>query len=367
MSERTKAQEALPDDPFEVVRAARAALKARREDLAKQVEGRGGKAFAPPAPTTLAQYERDARRLLATGDPWAAAAATTKRSTWLARKSALLSVAGREVEQLLQSQDRLQRIADKSPEVMSQWADQIARLRAWSRVLTTRPTTDPLPKVERRQSKRAGLSKLPEDWREQLAKRLPTWRMPYLVAACTGARPSEIGKGIEVRIEGDDLVATIKGAKGGPYSGQKYRELRWSIVAGMPELVRQLAKEVHQAGGRLVVDYAGRDNPDPAKAFSGAMRQAGKRAFPGHKLTLTPYSLRHATASDLKASGLSDAQQSAALGHQVAETKGTYGHHKLAKGRSVAPKKVRATTPVRGGQTKPPRSGAHSSAGPRPV
>lgn len=351
MSEQTKTQ-AMPDDPFTVVKAARGALKARCEDLAKQVEGRAGKAYAEPAPTSVVQYEQATRRMLATGDPWAAAANTTKRSTWLARKSALLFVAGRQVETLLKSQDKLQRIAEKDQAAMQQWADQIVQLHTWTRVLVTKPEGDPLPKVERRQSKRVGLSKLPEDWREQLAKRLPTWRMPYLVAACTGARPSEIGRGIDLKIEGEDLVATIEGAKVGLYSGQKLREMRWSIEKGMPELVRQLAKEVHHAGGRLVVDYSARDNPNPEKAFSGAMRQAAARVFPGQKVTLTPYSLRHAAASDLKASGLTSQQQSAALGHQVVETKGTYGHHSMASGRSVAPKRVGATTQVRGIPTK---------------
>jgi integrase len=365
MSEQPKTQKALPDDPFMVVREARAALKARREDLAQQVEGRGGKAYAPPALASVVQYEQAARRMMSTEDPWAAAANTTKRLTWLARKSALLFVAGSRVEQILKDQDKLQRIADKSPEVMQQWADQIVQLHKWTEVLANKPEGDPLPKIERRQSKRVGLSKLPDDWREQLAKRLPNWRMPYLVAACTGARPAEIGRGIVLKVEGEDLVATIQGAKTGPYSGQKVRELRWSIEKGMPELVRQLAKEVHQAGGRLVVDYSSRGNPNPEKAFSGAIRQAAARAFPGQKVTLTPYSLRHAAASDLKASGLTSQQQSAAMGHQVVETKGGYGHHSLASGRSLAPKKVRATSPVRGVTTKAPASKRGPSKSPK--
>jgi integrase len=360
MSEISK-PEPMPDDPFVVIVAARAALQARRDDLARQVEGRAGKPYSAPGERTVVDYEKQATRMLASGDPWAAAAKTTKRSTWLKRKSALLFVAGHQVEGFLKSQDRLQRIANKDPAVMKEWASQVVQLHQWTQVLATKPTTDPLLKVERRQSKRAGLSKLPQDWREQLAKRLPKWRMPYLIAVCTGARPFEIGHGVELKIEGVELVATIKGAKAGPYSGQKIRELRWTIEKDMPELVRQLAKEVRTAGGCLVVDYSGRNNPDPAKAFSGAMRQAAKRAFPGHKLTLTPYSLRHAAASDLKNSELSDAQQSAALGHQVTETKGTYGHQRIAKGRSVAPKKVQATTAVRGAKTKPPASGSHSA------
>lgn len=355
MSEMSK-QEPVEDDPFRVIVAARAALKARRDDLVRQVEGRAGKPYAAPSERTVADYEKQAKRLLKSGDPWTAAAKTTKRSTWLKRKSALLFVAGRQVEKLLKEQDRLQRIADRDPEAMRQWADLVTRLHLWSQVLTTKPLADPLTKVERRQSKRAGLSRLPDDWREQLAKRLKTWRMPFLVVACTGIRPVEVGHGVQLRIEGEELVARIEGAKLGQFSGQAVRELRWPIEKGMPELVRQLAAEVNRAGGRLVVDYSERPNKDPAKAFSGAMRNAAKRTFPGHSRTLTPYSLRHATASDLKASDLSNAQQSAALGHQVVETKSTYGHHVLSRGRSVAPRSVHATSQVRGVSTTPPRA-----------
>ena len=351
MSEMSKP---MPDDPFAVIVAARAAWKERRDDLASQVKKRAGKPYATPSSSTMADYEKEADRLLASGDPWSAAAETTKRATWLKRKSALLFVAGRQVEELLKQQDRLQRTTDKDPEAMDRWIDLVIRLHRWSQVLTTKPLTDPLTKVKRRQSKRLGLSRLPDDWREQLAKRVPTWRMPYLVAACSGARPVEIGHGVQLYIEGEVLVVRIAGAKLGQFSGQAVRELRWPIEKGMPELVRQLAAEVNRAGGRLVVDYSKRSNKDPAKAFSGAMRNAAKRTFPGHSLTLTPYSLRHATASDLKASGLTDAQQSAALGHQVVETKGTYGHHSLSRGRSVAPRSVQATSAVRGVPTKPP-------------
>ena len=342
------------DDPFRVIVAARAALKARRDDLARQVEGRAGKPYAIPSERTVADYEKQAARMLASGDPWAAALKTTKRSTWLKRKSALLFVAGRQVEQMLKEQDRLQRIADKDPEAMGKWADLRIRLHLWTHVLTTKPLANPLTKTARRQSKRAGLSRLPDDWREQLAKRLPTWRMQYLVVACAGIRPVEIGHGVKLRIEGDELVAKIEGAKLCRFSGQEVRELRWAIAEGMPELVCQLADEVKRAGGRLVVDYSKRPNKDPAKAFSGAMRNAARRTFPAHALTLTPYSLRHATASDLKASDLSDEQQSAALGHQVVETKGSYGNHSLSRGRSVAPNSVSATSRVRGVPTKPP-------------
>ena len=67
---------------------------------------------------------------------------------------------------------------------------------------------------------------------------------------------------------------------------------------------------------------------------------------------------RHAMASDLKASGLSSQEQSAALGHQVVETKSTYGSHRQGRAGGVAPDRVKAAQAVRGEPTQPPENEA---------
>ena len=121
--------------------------------------------------------------------------------------------------------------------------------------------------------------------------------------------------------------------------------MTWLITDTSP-LVGDLAKMVIKAGGQLTVDYSGHKNTNPAKALSAAMTQAGKRAFPGHKVSLTPYSLRHAAASDLKVS-LSAEDVSKALGHQAIGTQSTYGTRKQGHA-GRAPSQVEATKEVRG-------------------
>ena len=279
----------MPEDPYDIVIRGRAALKTRRDELVKWVaEERRGKPFSVPSEATLADYRRDVDRLMSEGQPWEAAANTTKVKTWLKRKSALLTISALEIEQLLKAQDKLQRL-----------------------------------------------------------------KLPAMVCAVTGCRPSEITKGIELWVKKGILLAKIEGKKTGAYSGQPWRAMSWNLKDA-PPVVCDLAKMVLDAGGHLTVDYSYRPNPNPAKAFSGAMRQAATRAFPGHAVTLTPYSMRHALASDMKASDLTPQEISKALGHQVVATQSTYGSRQQGHG-GMAPTQVDAAIKdIRGKPSVPP-------------
>ena len=337
-------------------------LKARQaERLAWVEKERKGKVFSERSEKTAADYQRDVSRLIKKGgNPWTAAADTTKLSTWLKRKSALLYVAEREVDRLLKVQDKLQREKLESGSAQSkEWVDTLKLLHFYSSVLSARPASDsrPLEVVERRESKRK-LGKVPDNWREVLVARMPTWRSQAMVQAVTGCRPAEIGLGVRLIVKQGQLLAHIQGKKIGPYSGQKWRAMSW-FLSDAPPLVHELAEMVNKAGGEMIVDYKNRLNSDPAKAFSGAIRQAAARAFPGHTVTITPYSMRHALASDLKASELTSQEQSAALGHQVVETKSTYGSHRQGSAAGgLAPGRVKGATAVRGNPSTPPKKHA---------
>ena len=76
------------------------------------------------------------------------------------------------------------------------------------------------------------------------------------------------------------------------------------------------------------------------------MREAGKRAFPGFDRTITPYSMRHQVASDLKDAELPGEQISQALGHSASDTKGSYGEWGAGNG-SMAPSSVAAARAVK--------------------
>lgn len=360
---------AIPDDPFTIVKAGRAVLKARQGELADWVKNeRQGRPFQSASEKTLVQYERDVKRMMVGGaNPWIAAADTEKRSTWLKRKSAILSVAEKNLQVFLAAQDKLQR---KKPEPGSAdfqaWIKSLKAVHYWTAVLESRPAVGAhvLDQVQPRKSKRAGLSKLPDDWREQVVGRMKKWKHQALLCAVTGCRPIEIAAGIELIVKNGQMLTKVEGAKCGPSSGQEWRAMLWDLKDA-PPLVRELAELVQAAGGTKKISYEGLGYPTgeaAAKALSGAMRQASKRAF-GESVSLTPYSMRHALASDLKASNLPADKVSQALGHQAIETQKTYGHHKQARGASV-PKKVSAARKVRGGQSSPPaKKAANLSSG----
>jgi integrase len=94
-----------------------------------------------------------------------------------------------------------------------------------------------------------------------------------------------------------------------------------------------------EKGGQLFVKI------ESAKAFSGAVRSAGRRAFPGFSQEITPYSMRHQMASDMKAADLGD-EISQALGHSASDTKGSYGSFELGNG-LMAPDHVAAARSIK--------------------
>jgi integrase len=169
-------------------------------------------------------------------------------------------------------------------------------------------------------SKRQRLRGLPDDWRSRMFSGLAArskYREIIAVLSATGARPEEFTTGITVTTAGDKhLHFHIHGAK---TSGGKYGqdERAFSVKADRPELVFLLHR-VTASGGRLVVHGI-------AGSISDRVRQLSTKVFPLLKAPVSAYVFRHQMASDLKASGLPDADVSAALGHSVDETKGRYG------------------------------------------
>jgi integrase len=189
-------------------------------------------------------------------------------------------------------------------------------------------------------SKRQRLRGLPADWRSRMFSGLASrskYRELVAVLSATGARPEEFTAGITVTITGDaQLNFHIRGAK---TSGGKYGqdERTFSVKADRPELTF-LLNQAALTGGRLVVRGV-------AGSISDRVRQLSSKVFPLLKAPVSAYVFRHQMASDLKASGLSDADVSAALGHSVDETKGRYGAAQSA--RSIGGvTNVKSTRPV---------------------
>lgn len=173
--------------------------------------------------------------------------------------------------------------------------------------------------------KRRGLGRLPTDWREQLFATVePDDRLPVLLLAVSGCRPSELAKGIDIRRSGWHFLLGIRGAKVTADNGQPFRVLHidsehpWGkhladCLSDSPaktsyqESARSLQHRIH----RLVTHW---------------QRTTGINGY-----QISAYSFRHQLASDLKRQGEPDSWIAAVLGHRSTRTSTGYGSWQQGK------------------------------------
>lgn len=190
-------------------------------------------------------------------------------------------------------------------------------------------------------SKRSRLRGLPANWRSlmfQGIRKTSKYKDVVAVLSATGARPSEFENGIAVELESTGgLRFTVIGTKthGGKF-GQAQRS--FSVLTNRPEL-EYLANRIAENGGPLSISAK-------AGALSDKIRQLSEKVFPTLRSSVSAYVFRHQVAADLKASGLSDEDVSAALGHSVDETKRYYGTAQSAR-EPGGISGIRASQPVR--------------------
>lgn len=210
-------------------------------------------------------------------------------------------------------------------------------------------------------SKKTGLGKLVkiEQWQEKLFEKMsPKHQNALAISLLSGCRPAEIEAGVTVKSDGSNLILTIKGAKLSEIRGQETRQLSIS-----PDhfAAKHLLSQLENASELTVSSNA--------KCFSDATRQAGKRAFPKLKIGVSPYSIRHAIASQLKASGVAADAVAMTLGHAATASQSAYGraHHGTRGGASLAIVGVSASRAVRDTAKPPPpaRASRYSAPGMR--
>ena len=177
-------------------------------------------------------------------------------------------------------------------------------------------------------SKKRVLSKLRniENWHAKLfAQITPIHRNAAAICYLTGARPSEIARGVTVQKSGNDnnpmLTIQINGTKLTARTGQPERVLQ--VRADSPEGLHLLSQcnDSHP----FVI------NTTPAN-LTAAVIKAGKKAFPNLKGSVSPYVFRHAVSAELKASAASEVRIAQTLGHQATKSQQAYGHSAQASG-----------------------------------
>lgn len=174
-------------------------------------------------------------------------------------------------------------------------------------------------------SKRNTLVKLPADWKQRMlerAARSPTYHLPTLLIAATGCRPEELSDGLDLSVDGGQVVVRWNGAKVSKNSGQPWRQFKLKPNV-LPEKVLQQV----EASGVLKVLIASTD------AFRAHLTRHSKELFPNRPL-VTGYSFRHSLAEDLRDAGWEAEEIAAVLGQSVAETQAMYGRRRRTGSRA---------------------------------
>ena len=178
------------------------------------------------------------------------------------------------------------------------------------------------------QSKKRVLSKLRqiENWHAKLFEQItPIHRNAAAICYLTGARPSEIARGVTVKNLGNPdnpmLTIQINGTKLTAKTGQPERVIQ--VKADSTEALYLLS----QCNGSQPFVI----NTKPAN-LTAAVIKAGKKAFPNLKQTVSPYVFRHSVTSELKASRISEERIAQTLGHQATKSQQAYGHSIQASG-----------------------------------
>lgn len=296
---------------------------------------------------------------------------TAKASTFRKRKYAVKHILASIIRRLAQALS-----GDPSPQ-----AEDLKRLDSYlalGEAIEALGSGCPIPadRKQPRVGKRKQLSALPKSWREDLLLTMQEsdskWFLAALTAALCGCRPAELTFGVEITLEegGEEdnriLRFLIRGAKVSVTSGQDERVIEY--LAGDPHpLVARMAGLVSQSGGRLHVSI------DDTKKFSASISYFGREAFAvvPKKTRISPYSFRHAFASDIKRALGDDDAVSKALGHRSNRTRSRYGQAQISRGGHVLnPVRIEAThqvrharSPVPGGSAAPPGSADDAETG----
>ncbi len=274
------------------------------------------------------------------------------KNTFYKQRAASIFVLAESAKSLMNARDKAQKgtpehaeIVQKLTEISNFFDDFPANSDPESNETVSKITWKDVKSSEKMEShsKKNGLGKLVkiENWQEKLFEKMSEKHKNALaVSLLSGCRPAEIEAGVTVKKdESGNLILTIKGAKLSEIRGQETRELSIS-----PDhfAARHLLAQINDSAPEMTLS-------SNAKCLSDATRQAGKRAFPRLKIGVSPYSIRHAIASQLKASGVAADAVAMTLGHAATASQSAYGraHHGTKGAAALAIVGVSASRQVR--------------------
>lgn len=255
------------------------------------------------------------------------------RQSWDHHRAALRHEAARLFSAHRGACDRAQRSQDLEVAWRQARASRAA-LRAYTAISEAEK---PLERTVRRKSKRKSLPKDP-DWQKRAWDAATPAMRPSLACGWVGARPNEIELGVALERawepSGEMIKVTIRGAKVTERSGQPERVL-WikahsaegqALLSAIPE--GEMFTVVQRRAKRINLDWSKRIRP----------RMGGQ---------VSPYSLRHQFAANLKAAGFDKIQIAKALGHLSVKSQQRYGSSGQGQGGGAGLIQADATREVR--------------------
>ena len=159
----------------------------------------------------------------------------------------------------------------------------------------------------KRNSKKASIKKLPDNWREALCEKMSKHKYfnAVKILTCVGCRPAELDMGVEVFKGLDGIHFAIQGAKVGGKKGQLWREITLPLDHPIAMTIPDTTY-----------------NARPESLTKAITRKAVSIGYEG----VSAYSFRHQFSSDLKVSGYDKKTIARAMGHQSTSTQATYGN-----------------------------------------
>ena len=291
--------------------------------------------FSKISPITARNYKNHALRIeairVSQGSAWQGIQSLTdSRDYYQVIRAAWSRFAHREVARALDDIDHDRNIADAMQRLEVFYGEAL-RCPPKSNVVVLAPSGAGHQRGP--QSKKHAILSLPDSWLAQIwAAAVVRWH-PHLseiaILLATGCRPCEIGHGVKVSVEGEDIVVTLKGAKVSVENGQPWRSLRMAI---QPGCTAHLAALADAAGGVVMLT-----STLSAAALSMAIASLGEGCQFGQRTSAID--VRHQRSADVKNVLVEPELVAAWMGHASSRTATYYG--RLPRGRGS-----RGATPV---------------------
>jgi integrase len=252
-----------------------------------------------------------------------------RKQSFTAIKSALKSREIKNIQDVLRSQDALQRVSSKG----AIWKKHVLHLLATMQDFIEVDTLDRCECLEQSghkarvgRSKRSDLPHLMDGWQERFLA-INALDSAYsdagvLLRHC-GLRPIELFKGVTVTATPDGILVHILGGKVRKMAGQPWRSFLLNPTLLPDAFVQRL-----QIAGEIIVTAM----PDALRMhlnrLSDFVFQQGEYKLKGKKnrqYVLSAYTFRHAFVTDLRSAGWEKNDIAAALGESSAQTVALYG------------------------------------------